>query len=86
MAFSIAFTTIAEENGLTETEKGFALASYYFGFTVSQVCTERAVFLFLCATTADADVFTTKHAKLNSSARTRSKEVCKLTTARALGT
>lgn len=38
MAFSIAFTTIAEENGLTETEKGFAMASYYFGFTVSQVC------------------------------------------------
>lgn len=38
MAFSIAFTIIAEENGLTETEKGFAMASYYFGFTVSQVC------------------------------------------------
>lgn len=37
MAFSIAFTTIAEENGLTETEKGLAMASYYFGFTVSQV-------------------------------------------------
>ncbi|CBJ31619.1 conserved unknown protein [Ectocarpus siliculosus] len=37
MGFNIAFTTIAEENGLTETEKGLTLSSYYFGFTVSQV-------------------------------------------------
>ncbi|CAM9715612.1 unnamed protein product [Ectocarpus fasciculatus] len=37
MGFSIAFTSIAEEHGLTETEKGLTLSSYYFGFTVSQV-------------------------------------------------
>ncbi|CAM9686064.1 unnamed protein product, partial [Scytosiphon promiscuus] len=37
MAFSIAFTSIAERNFLTETEKGLTLSSYYFGFTVSQI-------------------------------------------------
>lgn len=46
MAFSIAFTTIAEENGLTETEKGFAMASYYFGFTVSQVKDKKTLSAF----------------------------------------
>ena len=37
MGFSIAFTDIATEMKLTETEKGSVFAAYYFGFALTQV-------------------------------------------------
>ena len=39
MGFSIAFTDIATEMGLTETEKGSVFAAYYFGYALTQVRT-----------------------------------------------
>lgn len=44
MGFSIAFTEIATEMDLTETEKGSVFAAYYYGFAVTQV---RSSFLLL---------------------------------------
>lgn len=41
MGFSIAFTDIATEMRLSETEKGSVFASYYFGFALTQVRAEQ---------------------------------------------
>lgn len=37
LGFTIAFTSIAENRDLTETEKGIVFSSYYYGFAVTQV-------------------------------------------------
>lgn len=37
MGFTIAYTSIAEEMGLTETEKGIVFSSIFYGVTVAQV-------------------------------------------------
>lgn len=49
LGFSIAFTDVATNMGISETEKGSVFAAFYYGYSVTPVCTCYLSFVLLYA-------------------------------------